>query len=99
MVYREFSSLTDEEIIFFLNDVLKPMKIENIVHLDKYTIDADIYIIEQYPDFSDTVTMTPNDLDTHDFDLSDEETYKWKQFLLAKGCNILLKDNPYLQTN
>jgi hypothetical protein len=25
-----------------------------------------------------------------------DENFKWKQFLLAKGCNVLLKDNPYL---
>lgn len=32
------------------------------------------------------------------FLLNREDSLKWKQFLLAKGCNYLLKDNPYLDS-
>ena len=32
-----------------------------------------------------------------DFSLKPEDFVKYNQFLLAKGCNIYLKDNPYLE--
>lgn len=31
-----------------------------------------------------------------DFYVDPADEWTWKQFLLAKGCNKLLKDNPYL---
>lgn len=66
-------------------------------------ISCDIYIMEEYPDIPDTLDlMVPafgeEGITTHDFALTDEELWKWKQFLLAKGCDEHLKDNPYLES-
>lgn len=33
-----------------------------------------------------------------DFEIDDSAVDKWLQFLLAKGCDERLKDNPYLET-
>ena len=32
-----------------------------------------------------------------DFSLNSEDDLKWRQFLLAKGCDYRLKDNPYIE--
>ena len=32
-----------------------------------------------------------------DFSLDYEDQFKWRKFLLAKGCDERLKDNPYLE--
>ena len=66
-------------------------------------ISCDIYIMEEYPDIADTLDLTvPDGLDqgmaTRDFLLTDGEIWKWKQYLLAKGCDQRLMDNPYLET-
>lgn len=41
--------------------------------------------------------LSLNGIETHDFTLTIEEEWKWKQFLLAKGCDYRLKDNPYME--
>lgn len=97
MQYREFLSLTDEEIKFILNDIFSPIDIGEIERVDNDLIRADIFIMPEYPGIADTIDLTPVDMDTHDFDLSGEETWKWTQFLLAKGIDERLKDNPYLE--
>lgn len=45
---------------------------------------------------SDKISLTPNRI-TVDFPLSKGDELKWKQFLLAKGCDYRLKDNPYME--
>ena len=50
-----------------------------------------------YLDVSDTLDLSLNTIKTHDFILTDGELLKWSQFLLAKGCDHRLKDNPYIE--
>lgn len=96
--YRKFLDLTDEEIKFIINDIFHPIKVDNIQRDGKSNIiSCDIYIMEEYPEFADTLDLYINKIITHDFLITEDENFKWKQFLLAKGCNVLLKDNPYLE--
>lgn len=106
MVYREFMDLTDDEIKYIIKDIFPyTTKIDNIIRDPKFNqISCDIYIMEEYPDVPDTLDlMVPafgeEGITTHDFSLTDKELWKWKQFLLAKGCDERLKDNPYLEFN
>ena len=97
--YREFLDLTDEEIEFVINDIFPYTKQINNIERDKKwnRISCDIYIMEEYPEYADTLDLSLNTVETHDFILTDEELLKWKQFLLAKGCDYRLKDNPYME--
>lgn len=98
--YREFLNLTDEEIEFIINDIFHPVKVDNIQRdKDFNEITADITTTwndgEENFNVTDEIELTPNTINV-DFSIANNDIYKWKQFLLAKGCNVLLKDNPYL---
>ena len=105
--YRKFLDLTDDEIKFILTDIFHPVKIENINRSAAWDeITADI-TTDGWDDFNggsrqmtDEITLsipqTNNCGIQVNFSLDKEDILKWKQFLLAKGCNYLLKDNPYL---
>ena len=84
MKYREFLSLTDEEIRFILTDIFHPIKIENIQR-DK-----------EFNEITEEVVLSLSSIDI-DFSLDYEDQFKWRKFLLAKGCDERLKDNPYLE--
>lgn len=96
--YREFLDLTDEEITFIIKDIFPyTSRVDNIERDQRSdTISCDIYIMEEYPDYADVLDLSLSGIETHDFTLTTEEEWKWKQFLLAKGCDNRLKDNPYL---
>lgn len=96
--YMEFMDLTDDEIIFIIKDIFPTTsKVDNINRCVKWnTISCDIYIVEEYPDYADTLDLDLTGIESHDFILTEDEELKWKQFLLAKGCDYRLKDNPYL---
>lgn len=102
--YRDFLSLTDEEIIYIIKEIFSYTKrVDNITRNNKQNIiSCNIYIMDEYPDFPDELKLyLPEDetesIQTNDFELSSEELLKWEQFLLAKGCDYRLKDNPYLE--
>lgn len=101
--YREFMELTDEEIIFIIKEIFPDTtRVDNITRDIKWNrISCNIYIMPEYPDIPDELDLElPSwescGITTHDFTLTDEEGMKWKQYLLAKGCDERLKDNPYL---
>ena len=101
--YREFMDLTDDEIIFIIKDIFPyTRKVDQIERDKKHnTISCQIYIMDEYPEFADVLDLSiPSGFDdgitTHDFSLTHVEIWKWKQYLLAKGCDSRLKDNPYL---
>lgn len=110
MKYREFLDLTDEEIKFILTEIIHPLKIENIqrdVGRNEFTVDITTggwYDGEDGEcEYTDKITLQmPRKYSCGlqiDFlsDILDKKySLKWQQFLLAKGCNYLLKDNPYL---
>ena len=56
--YREFMSLTEEEIKFIIMDIVQTKKVDNIIKNEKsQTISCDIYIMDEYPDYSDTIDL------------------------------------------
>ena len=97
--YREFMSLTDGEIRFIIKDIFPNTRRVDNIKRDKMwdRISCDIYIMEEYPHIADTLDLDIAEITTHDFSLTNEEELKWKQFLLAKGCDYRLKDNPYIE--
>jgi hypothetical protein len=103
--YREFLDLTDEEIIFIIKEIFPDTpRVDNIIRDKKWNrISCDIYIMEEYPDYADTLDLEvpsmsePDGISTHDFTLTRAELWKWQQYLLAKGVDERLKDNPYMK--
>nr|DAV07185.1 MAG TPA: hypothetical protein [Caudoviricetes sp.] len=101
MKYREFLSLTDEEIKFILTDIFNPTKIENIQrdkNWNKITADitTNITIDEQDFEITRQAVLSPSAIAVNDY-YEYENQLKWRKFLLAKGCDERLKDNPYLE--
>ena len=102
MKYREFLDLTDDEIRQIVTDIFHPVKIENIKRYKKwnnFTVDI---TTDGWGDgeggtmeITDNIELTMDDISV-DFHVEPEDKGKWQQFLLAKGCNKLSKDNPYL---
>lgn len=97
--YREFLDLTDEEIKFIIKDIFPYTRCVNDIQRDKESnqMSCSIYILEEYPDIPDTLDLSLEGIETHDFELNKKELLKWRQFLLAKGCDYRLKDNPYME--
>lgn len=97
--YRKFTELTDEEIIFIIKEIFpNTTKVDNIERDPGFNqIRCNIYISEKYPDIPDVLYCTVNNIQTCDFELTDGERLKWQQYLLTKGCDERLKDNPYLK--
>lgn len=99
--YREFLDLTDEEIKFILTEIFNPVKIDNIQRdKDFDEITAEITTGgwddgEDTFEVTDEITLSMTGMEV-DFSLCAEDKLKWRQFLLAKGCDYRLKDNPYL---
>lgn len=100
--YREFLSLTDEEIMLILTDIFNPIKIENIQREEGFDVITAEITMDGWSDgetvyeSTDEITLKPNTIQV-DFSVDSEDMLKYKQFLLAKGCSYLLKDNPYLE--
>lgn len=100
--YREFLSLTDEEVKSILTDIFNPVKIENIQR-DKTVNEITATIttggwddgITHDFEVEDDITMTAFNIYAP-FLVSDDDTLLYRQFLLAKGCDERLKNNPYL---
>ena len=97
MKYRNFLSLTDDEIIFAMKDIFRCTEIYRILRCKK---DNEIHVETKIPlqdeIIRETVILKGNDLQAPWID-SWEEEKRWEQFLLAKGCHSLLKNNPYLE--
>ena len=99
--YRKLTDLTDEEIKFAINDIIYPESIGEIERDTEYdTIDVDVTTDwgegGEVSLVEDTLTLDHNTIHTPWYSYGNEDL-RWKQFLLAKGCNRLLKDNPYLE--
>lgn len=106
--YREFLSLTDEEIKFILTEMFNPTKIVNIERdkeWNKITVEMTTGGWDDGEggefEIEDIITLKmPTVYDCGlevDFSLTSEDKLKWEQFLLAKGCDYRLKDNPYME--
>lgn len=106
--YRDFLSLTDEEVKFILTDLFHPIKIENIFRSEDFNeIYADMttggWILldddgkEVKTELTDTIILRPNDLYV-DFSIDYNDILKYRQWLFSRGVCEMLKDNPYLKS-
>ena len=102
MKYREFLNLTDDEIKQIITDIFHPVKIENIERDEDFncfkvdnTNDGWTDGEDEAIEITDNIELTMDNIST-DFTVYAEDRRQWRQFLLVKGCNKLLKDNPYL---
>lgn len=104
--YREFLSLTDEEVRFILNEIFQPVKVENIKRDKEWNeitaeMTTDGWGVEEDSDetteITDVIELTVDGMNV-DFSLTSEDILKYQQFLLAKGCDERLKNNPYMNT-
>lgn len=103
MKYREFLDLTDDEIKQIITDIFHPVKIENIERDEDFncftvdiTTDGWTDGEDEAMEMTDNIELTMDNIST-DFTVYAEDRRQWRQFLLVKGCNNLLKDNPYLE--
>lgn len=99
--YRKLTDLTDEEIRFAINDIIHPESIGDIKRdYQRDEIEVDIttdWGESDRPDLiADSITLTYNKMNVPWYDYGNDN-YRWRQFLLAMGCNELLKNNPYLK--
>lgn len=99
--YRKLTNLTDEEIKFAINDIIHPVSIGEIER-DYHRDEIDVDITTDWREdgdpalITDAITLKYNCICLDWIDHNNPD-FRWKQFLLAKGCNRLLKDNPYLE--
>ena len=105
--YREFLSLTDDEIRQIVTDLFSPKKITCIKHLKRFNEitckiytewegdpGEDPYLLCDELTLREPFSWTPISVD---FSLNAEDVAKYKKFCLAKGICPWLKDNPYLE--
>jgi len=107
MKFRDFISLTDDEIKFIVHEIFNAEKIENINRDEEWKeIACDITTGgwedgDEMFSVTDTLTLKMPTLTNCgiqvDFSINADDIKKWRQFCLAKGCNDLLKENPYLE--
>ena len=106
--YREFTSLTDEEIEYILTYLFHPIKIENIQRNEFFN---EIYVNittggwstgkydenghEILEEIEDAIILRPEQI-IADFSIEPEEEILYKKYLFSKGICKLLKDNPFL---
>ena len=101
--FRELTDLTDDEVKQIINDLFNPISIDDISRcgydeiLVLFTWKWNDEIIE------DEIRMgVPNINDgglSADFTLNAKDYIRYNQFLLAKGVNSYLKNNPYLEVH
>lgn len=104
--YREFMSLTNDEIKVIINDMFKPVKIGKITK-DKHCEEIRVEIVTKWYSkndkgeteeelITDEITLFEYDI-VADFEIFENDIKLYKQYLFAKGINELYKDNPYLK--
>ena len=108
MRFRKLTSLTNEEIDFIVNDIFNTDSIKDIQQNEKDDTISCIITTGGWGE-DDTETLTFEDelilsIPTTtsyglsvNFYVNNEDILKWKQFCIAKGCNYLFKNNPYIK--
>lgn len=100
MEYRDFNTITNEEIKFIINDLFNPIKIGNINRNDiNDNITIDIFTMPNHPNISDAITINSGDLFSKDLGGLATERKLYKQYLFSLGMNEMFKDNPYMNKN
>lgn len=100
--YRDFNTLTDEEINFICKEILS---MKEVTEIERYDNEIEVFLLDEWVDtetnekneLEDNITLTPNGIKTYSFSLLTEESMNYKKYLFSLGMNWILKDNPYLQ--
>ena len=96
--YRRIVELTDKEIKALLNECIAPKKIEDIERNEEDNeITAVITTVwgEEKEEIEDNITLTEDEY-LVDWDIRPEDTWQYRQYLLALGVNPLSYKNPYI---
>lgn len=99
--YRDFMSMSNQEVIKILTDLFGFMKLEvlNIQHDYTYKeIRAEISTQWDNDMVIDEVVLDENTISAP-FSLNSNDYNLYQKYLLAKGMNELFKNNPYLGEN
>ena len=100
--FRQITDLTDDEIKQIITDLFKPIRIKEIDRWYTYQ-EVDVSFVWDWDGekITDTVKLTAPTVDNcgidADFSVNPDDCDKYNKFLLAKGVNPLLQDNPYLE--
>lgn len=104
MKYKPITDITDQEIERLWKDIFDINKItfiERDIKEDEIEVgfttaweagDED----EPYEEIEDTVIMHSDSFDEPDFSVNNEDRWKYKQYMIAKGYSRYWKDNPYI---
>lgn len=100
--YRDFNTMTDEEIDFICKEILS---MKEVTEIERYDNEIEVSVLDEWVDeetnerneIEDNITLTPNEIKTYSFSLLQEESMNYKKYLFALGMDWRLKDNPYLQ--
>ena len=100
MKYRDFMTLTDDEIKFIMCEIFHDMKIKNIKRFNntkhyEVTLISTWYDGEEEIEIEDSISLFQGNIHAP-FSLNTNEIVLYNKFLLAKGMHEYLKDNPYL---
>lgn len=103
MKFRKLTELTDEEVSIIVNKVIRPKEIKSIKRLKSSdTIEISIITVweddEGESEVEEEIVLDYDGfkVDWYDHDMGKNDTI-CKKYLLAKGCNFLLKDNEWIE--
>ena len=88
--YREFLDLTDEEIEFIIKDIFPYTRCVNDIERYKESnqMSCSIYILEEYPDIPDTLDLSLEGIETHDFELNEKRAAEMETVSFGKGLRL-----------
>ena len=100
--FRQITELSDDEIKQIITDLFNPIHIIEINRDNKYQeISVSFLWKWNEEEIIDVITLTmPSIIDDGiraDFSINSKDYILYNKFLLAKGVNLYLKDNPYLE--
>lgn len=106
MEYRNFGSLRSDEIQEFMDVAMKEFTVDAISY-DEVDDSFKVACHSTWESESDDGELISEDLDdtialyddgiSADFEVLGNEKRLWQQFLLAKGCDWRLRNNPFLE--
>lgn len=106
MEYRDFGSLRSDEIQEFMDVAMKEFTVDAISY-DKIDDSFEVACHSTWESESDDGELIGEVLDDTivlrddgiyaDFQVLENEKRLWRQFLLAKGCDRRLRNNPFMK--
>lgn len=100
--YREFSTLTDDEIKFICKEILS---MKDVIDIERDDNEIEVDVVDECVegatgerfDIDDYVTLTPTEIKTYNFSLTKQESEDYQRYLFSLGMDWRLKDNKFLK--